>query len=180
MDLTAMTKQDKGFRQVERAIRSRTFGTLSTLTREGRPHATGVVYAVSPPSHPLTLYVTTRTTTVKVANIRNAPDVAFVIPVPRRAIPLFPPAAVQFQATATIVDADDSAALAAFRSTWFHRRILRAEQHIVAEGGEMCFIAIRPHHTLFTYGIGMSALDILRRPRQAISRVHLPTGRSRE
>jgi hypothetical protein len=136
-----------------------------------------VVYAVSPPSQPLTLYVTTRTTTVKVAHIRSATDVAFVIPVPHRGIPLFPPAAVQFHATATVLDADDTAALAAFRSTWFHRRILRAEQHIVAEGGDMCFIAIRPQRTLFTYGIGMSALDILRRPRQAIGKVHLPPGR---
>src|SRR5215207_1764029 len=121
-----MTQPDRLFDQVERAIRSRTFGTLSTLTRQGSPHATGVVYAASPPSQALKLYVTTRTTTVKVANIRSQSDVAFVIPVPHRCIPLFPPAAVQFQATAKIVDADDTAALAAFRSTWFHCRILRA------------------------------------------------------
>lgn len=64
-----MTEPDRAFGVVERTIRRRTFGTLSTLTRRGSPHATGVVYAVSPPSQPLMLYVTTRTTTVKVANI---------------------------------------------------------------------------------------------------------------
>ncbi len=36
----------------------------------------------------------------------------------------------------------------------------------------MCFIAIKPSRTLFTYGIGMTALDTVRHPRQAIGRVH--------
>jgi general stress protein 26 len=172
-----MRTQPVQFEHVERAIRSHTFGTLSTLSRQGHPHATGVVYAVSPPAHPLRLYVTTRGTTVKIANIRRAPEVAFVIPVPHRGIPLFPPSVVQFQATATVVNADDPAAIAAFRSTWFLRRILRAEQRIVAESGEMCFIAIRPMRTLSTYGVGMSALAVTRRPRQAIGRVDLPAHR---
>jgi hypothetical protein len=35
------------FDGVEKALRQRTFGTLSTLTEQGEPHATGVVYAVS-------------------------------------------------------------------------------------------------------------------------------------
>lgn len=90
---------------------------------------------------------------------------------------MFPPGAVQFQGTATILGAGDPAALRAFESSWFHRRILAAEQRIVTEGAEVCFIGIRPHRTLFTYGIGMSALDTLRHPRQAIGRVHLPAER---
>jgi hypothetical protein len=57
-------------------------GTLSTLTDEGRPHATEVVYAVSPNSEPLALYVTTR--------------------IPHRLIPLFPPKAIQFQGNASV------------------------------------------------------------------------------
>lgn len=61
---------DNAFAVVERAIRKHTFGTLATLTRHGGPHATAVVYAVAPPSQPLTLYVTTRTTTLKVTNPR--------------------------------------------------------------------------------------------------------------
>ncbi|MGO9157839.1 pyridoxamine 5'-phosphate oxidase family protein [Mycobacterium sp.] len=70
-----------GFNAVERALRHQTFGTLSTLSEQGRPHATGVVYAVSPKGKPLILYVTTRTTTRKVRNVRAHPDVAFVVPV---------------------------------------------------------------------------------------------------
>jgi general stress protein 26 len=72
------------FEGVEKALRQRTFGTLSTLTEQGAPHATGVVYAVSARDVPLILYVTTRTTTRKVRNIRTHADIAFVVPVPRR------------------------------------------------------------------------------------------------
>jgi hypothetical protein len=136
-----------------------------------------VIYAASPHEGPLALYVTTRTTTHKVLNIRTRPEVAFVVPVPRRLLPAFPPRAIQFLGTAEVFAADDEAALGAFASSWFLRRILRTEQRIVTEGGDLCFIRIRPERTVFTYGIGMSVLDNLRRPRQAIGRVAMPVGR---
>jgi Pyridoxamine 5'-phosphate oxidase len=159
------------FDRVERALRHQTFGPLSTLSVHGRPHATGVVYAVSPRGEPLILYVTTRTTTLKVRNIRAHPDVAFVVPVPRRFIPGFPPRAVQFQGTATVVPGEDRRRLHAFRSSWFLHRILVAEQRIVTQGGDLCFIRIRPDSTLFTYGIGMSLWHNVRQPREAMGRV---------
>lgn len=164
-----------GSAAVQRAIRRSRFGTLSTLNRSGGPHATGVVYAVSPPGQPLTLYVTTRKTTVKVGNILADPRVAFVIPVPHRFLPIVPPAVVQFAGAAEILDGEHAAAIRAFHHSWFHRRILAAEQRLVTEPAEMCFIAIRPNRTLFTYGIGMTPLDVVRRPRQAIGRVRLST-----
>jgi nitroimidazol reductase NimA-like FMN-containing flavoprotein (pyridoxamine 5'-phosphate oxidase superfamily) len=99
-----------GFAAVERALRQRTFGTLSTLTERGTPHATGVMYAVSVRDEPLALYVTTRTTTRKVRNIRARQDVAFVVPVPHRLVPMFPPRAIQFLGTAAVVPADDEGA----------------------------------------------------------------------
>lgn len=172
-----MNTGHSGFDAVERALRRRTFGTISTLTEQDTPHATGVVYAVSPSHEPLVLYVTTRTTTRKVRNIRAHPDVAFVVPVPRRIGSAVPPRAIQFQGTATVVPADHAGAVRAFESTWFLRKILRTEQRIVAQGGELCFIRIRPNPTLFTYGMGMSLLENMRHPRQAIGRVAIPTGR---
>jgi uncharacterized protein YhbP (UPF0306 family) len=165
------------FDAVERSLRQRTFGTLSTLTERGVPHATGVVYAVSPHEEPLALYVTTRTTTRKVHNLRAHRDVAFVVPVPRRFIPAFPPRAIQFLGTATLVAADDGGANRGFESSWFLRRILASERRIVTDGGELCFIRIRPEGTLFTYAMGMSMIENLRRPRAAIGRVAIPAGR---
>ena len=165
------------FDGVERALRRHTFGTLSTLTRHGTPHATGVVYAVAPHDERLALYVTTRTTTRKVYNIQARSDVAFVVPVPRPFLPAFPPRAIQFLGTAEVVAADSEGALRAFESSWFLRRILRTEQRIVTEGGDLCFIRIRPERALFTYGMGMSLLDNVRRPRHAIGRVQIPQDR---
>jgi uncharacterized protein YhbP (UPF0306 family) len=165
------------FDRIEEALRQRTFGTLSTLTERGTPHATGVVYAVSAPGEPLALYVTTRTTTRKIRNLRAHPDVAFVVPVPHRFIPAFPPRAIQFLGTATVLAADDEGANRAFESSWFLRRILATERRIVTEGGDLCFIQIRPQDKLFTYGMGMSLLGNLRRPRGAIGRVTIPVGR---
>jgi len=165
------------FDEVKQALRHKTFGTLSTLTEQGTPHATGVVYAVSDRNEPLVLYVTTRTTTRKVRNIRAHSDVAFVVPVPRRLVPVVPPRVIQFQGTATVVDAEDAGAVRAFSSSWFLRRILAAERRIVTEGGDLCFIRIRPEGMVFTYGMGMSVLYNLRRPRAAIGRVSIPTGR---
>ena len=69
---------------VENSIRRRSFGTLSTLDSSGNPHATAVTYAAAGEGTNLTLYITTRTTNVKVKNIRRRPQVAFVIPVPHR------------------------------------------------------------------------------------------------
>jgi uncharacterized protein YhbP (UPF0306 family) len=165
------------FAGVEKALRRQTFGTLSTLTDQGAPHATGVVYAVSTRDEALALYVTTRTTTRKVRNIGARSDVAFVVPVPHRLLPLFPPRSIQFLGTATVVPADDEGANRAFESSWFLRRILATERRIVSEGGDLCFIRIRPARTLFTYAMGMSVLDNLRRPRGAIGRVSIPGGR---
>ncbi len=172
-----MTTQQSSFDIVERELRRHTFGTLSTLTEQGRPHATGVVYAVSEPGTPLALYVTTRTTTRKVRNIQAHPDIAFVVPVPHRLIPLFPPSAIQFQGAASIVSSQNDDAVRAFNSSWFLRRILSTEHRIVAQGGDLCFIRIRPDPTVFTYALGMSPFANMRRPRQAVGRVAIPKDR---
>lgn len=174
---TPEMKADSNFDAVERALRHQMFGTLSTLTKQGHPHATGVVYAVSPRHEALTLYVTTRTTTRKVRNIREHPEVAFVVPVRHRFVPSFPPRCIQFLGTATVVGHEHDGAIRAFESSWFLRRIIAAEQQIVTQGGDLCFIRISPAATVFTYGIGMSFIENMRRPREAIGRVSIPADR---
>ena len=90
---------------------------------------------------------------------------------------MFPPRVIQFMGAATVVSDDDEQANRAFAASWFLRRILATERRIVTEGGDLCFIRIRPEGALFTYALGMSALDILRRPRGAIGRVKIPEAR---
>ena len=79
-----MDANEPTFDAIERTMRRRRFGTLGTTTKDGRPHATGVVYAVSPPGEPLRLYVTTNVRN-KEANIRPNNDVAVVVPPSRPA-----------------------------------------------------------------------------------------------
>jgi uncharacterized protein YhbP (UPF0306 family) len=170
----AVSAGPSDFDVVAQTLRRRTFGTLSTLTEQGRPHATAVTYAMSPAGEPLRLYVTTRTTTRKVRNIRAHPDVAMVVPVPRRFAARFPPRCIQFQGEATVVSDSDRDAIRAFESSWFLRRILMTERRIVTQGGELCFIRVHPGATLFTYGIGISLWENVRRPRAATGRVMIP------
>ena len=81
------------------------------------------------------------------------------------------------QGVAEVVDGSDEAALRAFRSTWFLRTILKTEHHIVAEGGRICFIRIRPDPVVFTYGFGMSLLTMRRHAGKGARRVPIPAGR---
>lgn len=141
-----MIIKDNGFDEIDRAVRRRTFGTLSTMDRRGAPHATAVIYAVSPPDQPLTLFVTTRSTTAKVHHIREHPEVAFVIPVPHR-LPVFPPSAVQFQGLATILEANDTAAIDAFQKSWFHRRI-----HVCVAGRALVVVTVETSPSLGSSG----------------------------
>ena len=165
------------FQAVEHALRRRTFATLSTLTEGGRPHATGVVYAVSSPDEPLCLYVTTNVTNKKIANLRANADVAVVVPLSRRIVTDLPPACLQFQGRAEVVDATDEAAVRAFRSSWFLRMILRTEHRIVARGGRLCFIRIRPDPVICTYGFGISLLTLRRHAGHGADRVGIPAHR---
>lgn len=99
------------FLAVERVLRRSRFATLASLTEEGRPHATGVVYAVSPPDESLCCYVTTNATNKKVANVRTSPDVALVVPIRWAVLGVLPPVCIQFQGTAEVVEATDPAAV---------------------------------------------------------------------
>ena len=171
-----MISEERQFEAVERALRRRTFATLTTVTDAGRPHATGVVYAVSPPGEPLGLYVTTNARNRKIANLRANGEVAVVIPLPRR-LRWLPPACVQFQGSAEILDGTDEDALRAFRANWFGRKILRIEHRIVASGGRLCFIHIRPDPVVFTYGFGMSLLALRRHAGAGAGRIAIPAGR---
>jgi hypothetical protein len=165
------------FDAVERVLRKRRFATLATVTGDGRAHATGVVYAVAPPGEPLRLYVTTNARNKKVANIRANGNVAVVVPLSRAVVSVLPPACIQFQGRAEVVDGTDEGALRAFGSTWFGRTILKTEHRIVAGGGRLCFLRIDPDPVLFTYGFGMSLLTLRRHAGEGASRLQLPAGR---
>jgi nitroimidazol reductase NimA-like FMN-containing flavoprotein (pyridoxamine 5'-phosphate oxidase superfamily) len=71
------------FEYVEKLLRTKNFGILSTVTDTGQPHSVGVVYAMSPQSaQSFSIYLLSRMALKKVKNISNNPNVAFVVPFP--------------------------------------------------------------------------------------------------
>src|SRR6266705_2399374 len=82
------------FAYVEKLLRRRNFGVLTTITPEGRPHSLGVVYAVSSPDQPFSIYLITRSALKKARNIHNNPNVSFVVPFPHYVFRIVPPACI--------------------------------------------------------------------------------------
>ena len=62
--------------QVVKQLRKRDFGVLSTADLQGRPHAVGVLYGVSPPGTSLAIYVMTRSHLRKARNIAANPNLS--------------------------------------------------------------------------------------------------------
>lgn len=136
------------FDRVEREIRRARFGVLSTVSEDGRPHSTGIVYGVSSQNTPFALYVTTNRVNKKARNLASNPNVSMTIPIARRIWKLLPPHCVQFQGTAKIIDFRDEHARSAFHQSLVLREILKLEEKHV--GSKAVFIRIRPDSTIHT------------------------------
>jgi len=142
---------------VMRAIRKRSFATLSTTSSADRPHGAGVLYeAVG-----TTLYVNTRRQSRKARNVAANPHVAVCIPI--RRVPLGPPSTVQFQGTAEVLDLDDPDVVSLVDAG--RLKSITGHGELDEPGG--CFLRITPHRRLITYGLGMSLYALIRDPLNA-------------
>lgn len=79
-DIESNEKAPFTFAYVEKLLRRKNFGVLTTVTPERKPHSVGVVYAVSSPGEPFCIYLITRLALKKARNISNNPNVSFVVP----------------------------------------------------------------------------------------------------
>lgn len=148
---------------IRQAIRKQSFATIATSSAEGRPHAAGVLYAMSADR----LYVSTMRSSRKARNVLANPDVALTIPV-RRA-PIGPPSSVIFQATAKVIELDDPKLRAAAATG--DLKAVTGHGELVLPGG--VFIAIDLPPKVVTYGLGMSLLDLIRNPMSAAGVAYL-------
>lgn len=139
------------------AIRKRSFATLATTSSEGRPHAAGVLYALSDSK----LYVSTMLSSRKARNILDNPRVAVTIPV-RRA-PVGPPSSIIFQASARVLDLDDPG----LRTAAATGELKAVTGHGEPELPGGCFVEIALPRRAVTYGLGMSLLSLIRDPMNA-------------
>ena len=147
------------FAYVERLLRRKNFGVLTTITPEGKPHSIGVVYAVSPSTEPFCIYLITRPVLKKARNIQNNPNTSFVVPFPHHVFSIIPPACVQFEGKATLVPIDNSIALKAFQKAIVLRRSMMHSIYL----GESTFIRIVPDDKIFSFGIGATIWQFLLR-----------------
>ncbi len=148
------------FVYVERLLRKKNFGVLTTITPEGRPHSVGVVYAVSPPNQPFLIYLITRLALKKARNIHNNPNVSFVVPFPHYVFGTVPPSCIQFQGKAGLISIYNQIATEAFQRSIVLRRSMI---HSISLGGESTFIRIVPDNKIFSFGIGANIWQFLLR-----------------
>nr|MDO8081146.1 pyridoxamine 5'-phosphate oxidase family protein [Candidatus Freyarchaeota archaeon] len=146
------------FAYVEKQLRQKNFGILSTVTTQGRPHSVGVVYGIPSPELPFSLYLITRPTLRKAKNIKMNPNVSFVVPFPHYFLRFIPQSCVQFQGTAEILSADDPVALRIFQSS----RVFKSSLEHTKMLGDPIFIRIEPDEKIFLWGLRASVLQIIR------------------
>jgi hypothetical protein len=147
------------FAYVERLLRTKNFGILTTITPEGSPHSVGVVYALSPPGEPFCIYLITRPVLKKARNISNNPNVSFVVPFPHYVFRTIPPACIQFQGKANLMPIDNPIAVKLFHSSIVLRRSFRHSLNL----GQSIFIRIIPDNKIFSFGIGVNIWQFLLR-----------------
>lgn len=167
------------FEMVGRELRKRDFAVLSTADAQGRPHAVGVEYGVSPQgTH---LYVMTRRHLKKARNIAANPKVSLVVPLTRRLLWFLPPPCIQFQGTAEILERTDEGGTATFRTFFMGRRILRMYEEMERRGEtRICFLRITPDPVIFTYMVGYSIWEVRRRMEVGVERVEIPAEYKRQ
>ncbi|QYG91043.1 pyridoxamine 5'-phosphate oxidase family protein [Iamia sp. SCSIO 61187] len=145
---------------VRKALATRSYAVLATVSPAGRPHAAGVLYTTVGDD----LWVSTETASRKGRNLVASPHVAVTVPV--RRLPLGPPATIHFQGRAEVLAVDDPEV---------RRLVGMGELKGITSHGELdlpggCMIRITPAATVHTYGVGMSLWSFVRNPLAAAGR----------
>lgn len=158
-----MTKTPLTFPQVEAAVRRKTFGVLTTIDAKDRPHSTGVLYGVAPPSSPFALFVLNLESYVKTRNVRANPAVSLVVTFPHRVLSFVPASCVTLAGRAEIVPVTDPGGVWAFNQ----HRILR--DNTASLGDEHAvFLKIVPDEKVLCYGLGVRLRE-MRKHREQLS-----------
>ena len=160
------------FDNIERLIRRKTFGILSTVSTKGFSQSTGVLYGVSQ-SDEFCLYIYTYGSYRKTQNIKNNPKVSFVIPFPHHFFRFVPANTIAFQATAEIIPIDNLDANHAFRT---HRVLKMMIDDSEPDSGTL-FLKLRPGKRLHVYGLGNSILELRKSHETGNYDVEIPSNR---
>jgi nitroimidazol reductase NimA-like FMN-containing flavoprotein (pyridoxamine 5'-phosphate oxidase superfamily) len=169
-----MSQNQLTFEFVERQIRKKTFGILSTVSAGGRAQSTGVLYGVSPPDAKLSIYILTNKIYRKTRNIRRNSSVSLVIPYPHYYLRFVPSSCISFQGKAKIVPFNNPEAQESFRK----KRMLSSN---LKTGGQMksqaVFIKIKPDRRISCYGIGIGVMKLRKHSESGSYPVTIPSKR---
>ncbi len=158
---------------VEREIRKKTFGVLSTIDSKGRPHSTGILFGLSSPDEPFRIYMLASKDYQKVKNIQRDPRVSFVITFPHFYVRFAPASYVMFRGVAEIIPFEDGSAKRAFQA----KRILRMNLNSGYDEKDIVFISVKPERRVVCYGLGYSIMDLRNQHTGADYRVFIPEDR---
>ncbi|MFX0086541.1 MAG: pyridoxamine 5'-phosphate oxidase family protein [Candidatus Hodarchaeota archaeon] len=170
-----MNKYPFNFSFVEKQIRKKTFGVLTTLNKDGTPHTTGILYGVSAPSAKFALYSLTSKSYKKVRNIKQNPKVSFLILFPHYYIRFAPSSTVTFQGEADFISVDDKGIQEIFSKKRILRFVIREIQH--GEHENLTFIKIKPNPKVLCHGLGYNVFKLRKAHRQGGYSVRIPLGR---
>lgn len=143
---------------VIRVIAKRSFATVATTSPAGWPHVAGVVYDSVVGRTGPELWIHTMRSSRKGRNVAANPRAAVCIPF--RRLPAGPPFTVQFQADAELVAMDDPAVLALLDAG----ELGHVSGHGALDEPDGVFVRLRPRGPVHTYGLGVSALALIRDP----------------
>ncbi len=151
-------RHDFTFSFIERKVRDKTFGILTTINQDGTPHTTGVLYGVSPPSSKFSLLILTSKKYKKVRNIRINPDVSFLVLFPISFLPFVPSRTVTFNGKAELAAIDDVDVRGIFSKKRIHKMIIKEIE--TQETDSFTFIRIIPNPKVLCFGLGYNALKL--------------------
>jgi nitroimidazol reductase NimA-like FMN-containing flavoprotein (pyridoxamine 5'-phosphate oxidase superfamily) len=171
---TTDTADRFSFAAVEKEIRKKTFGVISTVDPVGRPHSTGILFGMSPPNSQIYFYVVTSKNAAKVRHIRRNPNVTLTVTFPHHWLRFVPDSTVMFRGTADLVALDDEG----FRAAFSQKRMLRMNLQVDSEAmKDSTMIRIRPDRTVYCYGVGIGINKLRKDPTAARYKVIIPEGR---
>jgi general stress protein 26 len=163
------------FEMVEKKVRKKSFGVLTTIDLKERPHSTGIIYAVGAPEKPFALYSIVSANYAKVRNIKQNPNVSLVVTFPHYWVRFAPASYAMFRGTAEILPNDDADGRWAMSQTRIGRMNLQTEAEEV--GAPLAYIKITPEPTVFCYGVGIGLMELRGDHENAAYKVTIPEHR---
>jgi general stress protein 26 len=173
-----MASEQKRFDFIERAIRKKRFGVLSTISPKGWAQSSGVQYGVTPRDSSLALHILTDKRYKKVRNIQKNPRISFTIPYPHYYLRFIPPATITFQGTAEILPFEDSEARKSFTKKSLRRMIRFTEESVYRETA--VFLKLNPLRRISCFGVGISLVKMMKDPEAGYYSIIVPSRRRQQ